>query len=116
VLSYQALEEGEDMDALTERTRGRKERRATNKLLKDAEASGRATPASDDSRGGRKNKKGKAKMNMPDFDLVNSNGKRRRGVKSMSVTPSINDEDDEEREQVGLRFHLVHFRIQLSPF
>src|SRR5262245_35364168 len=103
------------MDALAERARGKKERRATNKLLKDAEASGRATPASDtDSRGGRKSKKGKAKVNMPDFDS-SSNGKRKRGMKSVSVTPSINDEDDDEREQVCLLFHAVHIRIKISP-
>ncbi|RDB29065.1 Chromatin structure-remodeling complex subunit snf21 [Hypsizygus marmoreus] len=91
-----ALEDGEDIQELAERARDRKDRRATNKLLKDAEASGRGTPASDiDSRGGRKGKKGKGKVS--DFD-ASSGSKRKRitGIKSTSVTPSVNGDEDEE--------------------
>lgn len=74
-----------------------------NKLLKDAEISGRGTPASDTDSRGRKGKKGKGRMNAPDFDSVGPTaGKRKRAVKSTSVTPSINDDDDDDdREQVG---------------
>ncbi|KIL56570.1 hypothetical protein M378DRAFT_16974 [Amanita muscaria Koide BX008] len=39
------LEEGEDLQELSERAREKKERRATNKLLKEAEASSRPQPS-----------------------------------------------------------------------
>ncbi|KAJ3709458.1 SNF2 family N-terminal domain-containing protein [Lentinula raphanica] len=79
-----ALEEGEDLQELTDKTRERKERRATNKLLREAEASNRGTPASDtESRG-------------PCCWVETKRG----GMKSMSVTPSIaDDDDDDERDQ-----------------
>ncbi|KAL0945551.1 hypothetical protein HGRIS_014712 [Hohenbuehelia grisea] len=88
-----ALEEGEDIQELTERERERKDRRAANKLLKDVD---RSTPMSDTESRGRKNKKGKNKA--MDFDAPVS-GKRKRGMKSMSVTPSIQDEDEDDRDQ-----------------
>ncbi|KAG6902971.1 hypothetical protein C0995_008544 [Termitomyces sp. Mi166 len=89
-----ALEEGEDIQELSERTRDRKDRRAANKLLREADASNRGTPASDvDSR--RKSKKGKSKAS--DYE-PNTGSKRKRGQKSMSVTPSINGDDDDEHE------------------
>ncbi|KAF5361681.1 hypothetical protein D9758_007383 [Tetrapyrgos nigripes] len=90
-----ALEEGEDIEEIADRKRERKERRATNKLLKDAEASNRGTPASDtDSRRGRRKGKSKAVEETP------VGNKRKRGMKSMSVTPSVaGDEEDEERDQ-----------------
>ncbi|KAJ8520347.1 hypothetical protein ONZ45_g2821 [Pleurotus djamor] len=91
-----ALEEGEDIAEVAERERGRKDRRVTNKLLKDAEASGRGTPISDaGSRGGR-GRKGKAKASQ-DFEPVS--GKRKRSGKAMSVTPSVQDEDEDDRDQ-----------------
>lgn len=105
----QALEDGEDIQELTERARDRKDRRATNKLLKDAEASNRGTPASDSESRSRKNKKGKSKA--PDYE-VSSGSKRKRGVKSMSVTPSVNDDDDDEPEQVSN--HLLLEARQLT--
>ncbi|KAF9014915.1 SNF2-family ATP dependent chromatin remodeling factor snf21 [Cyathus striatus] len=92
----QALEEGEDLQELSERAREKKDRRATNKLLRDAEASGRGTPISDTDGRGRKSKKGKAKAN--DYDIP-AGSKRKRGAKSMSVTPSIADDEDEEHDQ-----------------
>ena len=73
---------------------------ATNKLLKDAEASGRGTPISDTDSRGRKGKKGKSKMNAVDYDPSPVGGKRKRGLKSMSVTPSVNDDDDDDRDSV----------------
>jgi len=95
-----ALEEGEDLQELTERAKDKKDRRANNKLLKDADASGRATPISDVEGRGRKGKKGKGKMNAPDYEPALPIGaKRKRGLKSMSVTPSANDDDDDERDQ-----------------
>jgi len=67
-------------------------------LLKEAETSGRGTPVSDttDSRG-RRGRKPKTKMSQVDYDLP-IGSKRKRGMKSTSVTPSINDNDDDEAE------------------
>jgi len=88
-----AIEDGEDLEELVDRARGRKERRAANKLIKDTEVSGRGTPASDSGRG--RLKKGKSKA---EFGTPVPNSKRKRGMKSMSATPSVNgDEDDEDR-------------------
>lgn len=104
---FQALEDGEDLQELAERARDKKDRRATNKLLRDTETSGRGTPISDTESRGRKSKKGKSKMNAPDFDPALSVGsKRKRGVKSLSVTPSINDDDDEEHDPVSFIFSV----------
>lgn len=96
---FQALEEGEDIQELSERTR---KSRATNKLLKDAEMSNRGTPVSDNDVRGRKGKKGKSKV--PDFDSGAGSGSKRKrgGMKSMSVTPSINGEDEDEPDMVRI--------------
>ncbi|KAJ3934981.1 MAG: SNF2-family ATP dependent chromatin remodeling factor snf21 [Lentinula lateritia] len=94
-----ALEDGEDLQELTDKTRERKERRATNKLLKEAEVSNRGTPASDTESRGRRGRKAKSKLNS---DEPAAGSKRKRGaMKSMSVTPSIaeDDDDDDERDQ-----------------
>ena len=101
----QALEEGEDLHELTERAKDKKERRATNKLLKDADVSGRATPNSDTEVRSRKVKKGKGKMNAPDYEPT-PGAKRKCGLKSMSVTPSVHDDDDDERDMVRVIFIL----------
>jgi len=103
------LEDGEDLQDLVDRSRDKKDRRATNKLLKDAEASGRGTPISDTDSRGRRGKKGKSKMNALDYDPSPVSGKRKRGLKSMSVTPSINDDDDDDRDLVC----SMHFRTTL---
>ncbi|KAG1764096.1 SNF2 family N-terminal domain-containing protein [Suillus placidus] len=92
-----AVEDGEDLQELVDRARGKKERRAANKLLKDTDTPGRSTPASDVGVG-RKGKKGKGKMTANDYDTPGVAGKRKRGMKSMSVTPSVIDDDDEERD------------------
>ncbi|KAJ3879309.1 SNF2-family ATP dependent chromatin remodeling factor snf21 [Lentinula edodes] len=94
-----ALEDGEDLQELTDKTRERKERRATNKLLKETEVSNRGTPASDTESRGRRGRKAKSKLNN---DEPAAGSKRKRGaMKSMSVTPSIaeDDDDDDERDQ-----------------
>ncbi|KAJ3562092.1 hypothetical protein NP233_g9787 [Leucocoprinus birnbaumii] len=88
-----AVEEGEDLMELSERAREKKERKLNNKLLKEAEASGRGTPVSDVDSRGRKTKKGKNKVDEP---IAGS--KRKRGQKSMSVTPSIVDEEEEDHD------------------
>ena len=94
VRCLQALEGGEDVQELADRAREKKERRAQNKLLRDTEASGRNTPASDSVDGrGRKPKKGKAKANNDYGPAAGS--KRKRGLKSMSATPDIDDDDDD---------------------
>ncbi|KAG1765996.1 SNF2 family N-terminal domain-containing protein [Suillus placidus] len=92
-----AVEDGEDLQELVDRTRGKKERRAANKLLKEIDTPGRSTPASDVGVG-RKKKKGKGKMTANDYDTPGVAGRRKRGMKSMSVTPSVIDDDDEERD------------------
>lgn len=93
----QALEDGEDIQELSERARATKERRATNKLLKEVDS--RNSPAFDEETPrGRKNKKGKGKAIDSPFDTP-SNGKRKRG-KAMSITPSLNGDDDDDRDLV----------------
>ena len=87
------------MQELVDRARGKKERRAANKLLKESDTPGRSTPASDVG-GGRRGKKGKGKA-VNDYDTPVPSGKRKRGMKSMSVTPSVNEEDDDERDMVS---------------
>lgn len=101
---FQALEEGEDIQELSERTR---KSRATNKLL--TEMSNRGTPVSDNDARGRKGKKGKSKV--PDFDS-GAGSKRKRGMKSMSVTPSINGEDEDEHDMV--RIFSYDYRVTAS--
>ncbi|PPQ84062.1 hypothetical protein CVT26_013991, partial [Gymnopilus dilepis] len=92
-----ALEEGEDLQELAERAREMKDRRLQNKLLREAEASGRNTPASNADGGrGRKTKKSKAKAN--DLDLPPAGSSRKRGMKSMSVTPELDDDHDEDHD------------------
>ena len=53
---------------------------------------------------GRKPKKGKAKAN--DYEsTVPSGSKRKRGIKSLSVTPE-GDDEDEDHNTVGLDYRL----------
>lgn len=96
----QALEEGEDIDELQDRMRDKKSRRgATSRLVREAGASGRGTPASDtDSRGRRGGRKVKGRMAAPD-SYEPSPSKRKRG-KAMSVTPSVHDDEDDDRDSV----------------
>lgn len=93
------MEDGDDLQELKEKTREKKERRATNKLLKDAESSNRGTPASDTESRGRRGRKAKSKASN---DEPAAGSKRKRGaMKSMSVTPSVAEDDEEdERDQV----------------
>lgn len=93
-----AVEDGEDLQELADRTRGKKERRVANRLLKESETPGRSTPASetDGGRGGRKNKKGKGKA--PEYEPPAAAGKRKRGAKAMSATPSVNEEEEDDRD------------------
>lgn len=98
-----AVEDGEDLQELADKAREKKERRATNKLLKESETPGRTTPASETDGRGRKVRKGKTKM--ADYEPPAAAGKRKRGMKSMSVTPSINEEDEEDRDSVCGALH-----------
>jgi len=86
------------LQELSERTRERKERRTTNKLMKDVDSIDSPAPEVETPRG-RKGRKGKGKM-AADSDMTPANGKRKRGAKAMSVTPSIQDDDDDERDSV----------------
>ncbi|KAF8499112.1 SNF2 family N-terminal domain-containing protein [Russula emetica] len=85
-----ALEEGEDIQQLSEQARLKQARRAA-KL-----ESGTGTPLSEGGRG--RGRKGKARVNEGDFEPAN--GKRKRGMnnKSMSVTPSVMDDDEDDRD------------------
>lgn len=86
-----ALEEGEDIDELAERSR---RKRTVDKLRDD---SLRGTPTSDSEGRGRKARKGKGRMAAPDFDMGEVGSKRKRGAgKSVSVTPSVNGDDDDD--------------------
>jgi len=84
------LEEGEDIQQLSEQARLKQARRAA-KL-----ESGTGTPLSEGGRG--RGRKGKARVNEGDFEPAN--GKRKRGMnnKSMSVTPSVMDDDEDDRD------------------
>ena len=98
----QALEEGEDIQELSERAKDKKDRRVQNKLLNDV--SGRGTPASEVDGRGRKPKKGKAKAN--DYETTLPSGsKRKRGIKSLSATPE-GDDEDEDHNMVGFNYQL----------
>ncbi|PCH33114.1 hypothetical protein WOLCODRAFT_21769 [Wolfiporia cocos MD-104 SS10] len=90
-----ALEEGEDLQELQERTREKKERRAVNKMMKEVDSLG--SPSADyDTPRGRKGRKSKGKAT--DMDAGPSSSKRKRGGKAMSVTPSLQDDDDDDRD------------------
>lgn len=80
---------------MSERAREKKERKPNNKHLKEAEASIRGTPVSDVDSRGRKSKKGKNKI-----DEGMAGSKRKRGQKSMSVTPSVADDEEEDHDPV----------------
>lgn len=107
-----ALEDGEDIEELAEKAREKKERRVQNKFLRDAVgaegSSSRATPLSDtDSKGRRGRKKGSTnRPTLPsaaDFDAP-VGSKRKRAIKAVSETPSLLDDDDDERDQVSKLF------------
>ena len=100
------MEEGEDIQELSARALEKKERRAQNKLLKEADSIGSPASEFETPRGGRKNKKGKSKM--PEFDPIPMSGKRKRGGgKSTSMTPSIIDDDDDDRDTVSTCHAIV---------
>ena len=109
-LYSQALEEGEDIQELSERAKDKKERRVQNKLLKENDTSGRGTPASEVDGRGRKPKKGKAKAN--DYENNGPSGsKRKRGIKDLSVTTEEDDEDEGEgHNTVGFNYQLESLR------
>jgi hypothetical protein len=86
------------LQKLSECSRGKKDRRVANKLLRDAEASGSVTPFSNSETRGRKVKKGKTKKR--DYE---------------PITPSVH-EDEEDRDSVmvlGIR-PMLFLRQNLS--
>ncbi|KAL7285940.1 LOW QUALITY PROTEIN: hypothetical protein ACG7TL_001055 [Trametes sanguinea] len=93
--SAQALEEGEDLQELSERAREKKERRATNKLLKQTDSHESPGPEFETPRSRKSGKKGKAKA---ELDVPASGKRKRGGGKSTSMTPSVIEEDDDERD------------------
>jgi hypothetical protein len=97
----QAIEEGEDIEALAEQNRRKVRSRATE--------SGAVTPVPSDGRG--RGRKGKNKVAVLAAVAVGEDegtpvvaGKRKRGLKSMSVTPSLQGDEEEEvpRETVSV--------------
>ncbi|KAF8971597.1 SNF2 family N-terminal domain-containing protein [Flammula alnicola] len=66
-----ALEDGEDIQELTERARDKKDRRAQNKLLRE-----------------------EAKSKANEYESA-AGSKRKRGIKSLSVTPEADDDDED---------------------
>lgn len=68
-------------------------------------------------RPGRKNKKGKGKL-IDDFGTPPAtSGKRKRGMKSMSVTPSINNEDeDDDRDTVRGGYNYLQSQFDVDIF
>ena len=93
-----AVGEGEDLQELANRMRGKKEWWATNKLIKESEMLGRGTSTSETDAHGREAREGKAKM--ADYETPTAAGKRKHGMKLMSVTPLTNGEDEEDRDSV----------------
>lgn len=92
----QALEEGEDLQELSERARERKDR-SRGGSRRDVDSID--SPAADiDTPRGRKGRKGKGKAIID--DSVTSGKRKRGGGKATSVTPSIQDDDDDDRDTV----------------
>ena len=102
-LLSQALEEGEDIQELSERAREKKERRAQNKVTRDAESNSPA-PDFDTPRARKSSKKGKSRAGDLEVSTPAPNGKRKRaaaGGKSTSMTHSLIDDEDNDTATVG---------------
>lgn len=114
-----ALEGEEDIQDVIERSREKASRRGTSRMVRDSEGvSSRNSPAVGVTEEKPKKKKGRPPKNanaqasqsanqsvFEDFD-GSVNGKRKRGGKPVSVTPSIADDDldDDMRENVSVFF------------
>lgn len=109
----QALEGEEDIEDVIEKNREKTQRRAANKLVRESEQSSRNSPAGEDGRG-RKGKKGKKAAIEPELEPLLLNGKRKRGGKAISVTPSINDDDDEPRDSVFTFRHIQFYFLTIT--
>ncbi|KAG2070630.1 hypothetical protein BDR04DRAFT_1155274 [Suillus decipiens] len=86
------LEDSEDLQELVDRARGKKERWAADKLLNETDTPSRNTLASNVGVGRKGN------MTVNDYDAPGVVGKPKRGIKFASATPSVIDDDDEERD------------------
>ncbi|KAH8103254.1 SNF2-family ATP dependent chromatin remodeling factor snf21 [Phellopilus nigrolimitatus] len=94
-----ALEGEEDIQDVMEKSREKTQRRGVSKLIRDSEGqSSRNSPAIEETRG--RKKKGRPPKNVEvDYEPSTSvNGKRKRGGKATSVTPSVIDDDDDLRD------------------
>lgn len=97
-----ALEDAEDATELAHKRKGR-----PPKQLADVIDSARGTPFSDDSGGPKKKGRGRPPKNEVDYALPVA-GKRKRLTKdSSSVTPSLPDEDSEDRNVVRFPYTCV---------
>jgi ATP-dependent helicase STH1/SNF2 len=90
-----AVEEGEDVNDLADRVRQTRGMGREDSVLVETPMSETLEPK----RGRGRGRKGKAKGADLD-DAGPSNGKRKRGPKARSVTPSMADDDDLERDPV----------------
>jgi len=79
-----ALEEEEDLEETIERNRERNARRIANKLNRD--------------RGDTPDRKRLKNKGREDSDSIGGNAKRKRGMKEGSVTPSMNEDDEDIRD------------------
>ncbi len=104
------MENDEDIQDVIEKSREKVQRRATSKLMRDSEGqSSRNSPVLEEMRG--RKKKGRPPKNAIEVDYepsTPSNGKRKRGGKAASVTPSLNG-DDEDRDAVRYQVLLLQW-------
>ncbi|KAI5119788.1 hypothetical protein M0805_006586 [Coniferiporia weirii] len=112
-----ALEGEEDIQEVIEKTREKSQRRAASKLLRDSEGqSSRNSPAVEETRG--RKKKGRPPKNVEAEYEPLVNGKRKRGNKAASVTPSVIEDDDESRDskrrKVKTTDHPAHVRERMK--
>ena len=112
------MEADEDLQDVIEKSREKAQRKAVNKLLREDGPSSRASPVTNEGRG--RKKKGRPPKNpvVDDYEPSASGvGKRKRGPKATSVTPSIADDDDEGRDSVRrTEFEWQRGMLMLSNF
>ena len=98
------MENEEDIQDVLEKSREKVQRRAASKIMRDSEGqSSRNSPVIEEPVPKGRKKKGRPPKNAvePEYDTP-VNGKRKRGGKAVSVTPSLNG-DDEDRDAVRVQ-------------
>lgn len=99
-----AVEGEEDIQDFIERSEEKVSRRAANKAMRDEGVSNRNSPAVGGVKEKPKKKKGSPPKNANASHQCSRNGKRKRGGKPVSVTPSVLDDDmdDDMLENVSV--------------